>query len=231
MPEISSRPHAPQSRTSPYARTLATGRILVVLLATAAPALAQAVAVAPHSDPAPSELASPIRDLMATGGSQVTVNGSAVDFWWVKSTTAAPAVAGAAWPLAEGTLVGAVRFSATFRDIRGRVLKPGVYTLRYGIQPANGDHMGVSPHRDFLLLSPAAVDGTPAPAGHDGSVDLSRQAIGSSHPAILAIDPPSASETVGSVRSNDLGHTAVVFEIPATPPIRFGLVLVGKIDA
>ena len=35
----------------------------------------------------------------------------------------------------------------------------------------------------------------------------------------------------GTVRSNDLGHTVVVFEIPGTPALRFGLVLVGKIEA
>lgn len=167
---------------------------------------------------------------MASGGSRVTVNGNTVDFWWVAAVPPGSAD-GASWKVAEGTLVGAVRFAATFRDIRGRVLKPGVYTLRYGIQPMNGDHMGVSPNRDFLMASPAAVDTAPAPAGHDGTIDLSRQSIGSTHPAILAIDPTTATEAVGTVRTNDLGHTAVVFEIPGSPAIRFGLVLVGKIEA
>lgn len=204
--------------------------LAVLLVACSATVLAQGVTVASHQEPAPGELAAPIRTLMAAGGSRVTVNGNAVDFWWVGAVPAGGSD-GASWKLAEGTIVGAVRFSATFRDIRGRVLKAGVYTLRYGIQPMNGDHMGVSPNRDFLLVSPAAVDTTAAPAGHDGTIDLSRQAIGSTHPAILAIDPTTAVDPVGTVRPNELGHTAVVFEIPATPPIRFGLVLVGKIEA
>ena len=56
----------------------------------------------------------------------------------------------------------------------GAVIKPGVYTLRYGVQPDNGDHLGVSPHRQFLLISPAADDRNPAPQGHDGTVELSK---------------------------------------------------------
>jgi hypothetical protein len=204
---------------------------LVLLLLPSTATVAQTVTVAPQSDAIPAELAEPVRALMSAAGNRVTVNGVVVDFWWVSSRAAGAGADGASWAIPEGTLVGAVRFSAAFRDIRGRALKPGVYTLRYGIQPANGDHMGVSPHRDFLLVSPAAVDTAPAPAGHDGTIDLSRQSIGSSHPAVLAIDPPAATEPVGAVRANDAGHTAVVLELPGAPPIRFGLIVVGKIEA
>ena len=42
------------------------------------------------------------------------------------------------------------------------MMKAGVYTLRYAIQPKTDDHFGVSPFRNFLLLSPAAVDKDPA---------------------------------------------------------------------
>jgi len=66
----------------------------------------------------------------------------------------------------EGTLVGAVKLGADVRDIRGHLMKAGVYTLRYGIQPKNEDHLGVSPFRSFLLVSPAAVDKDPAARDH-----------------------------------------------------------------
>ena len=93
----------------------------------------------------------------------MTSAGTTLDFWFV---TSLPLQAGGApsWQQTEeGTIVGAVRVSAVYRDIRGRTIKPGTYTLRYGIQPANGDHLGVSPFREFLLLSPAAAD-TPSTA-------------------------------------------------------------------
>ncbi len=137
----------------------------------------------------------------------------------------------------EGSLVGAVKVGGTFRDIRGRVIKPGVYTLRYGIQPDNGDHLGVSPHRQFLLISPAADDRNPAPQGHDGTVELSKGSIGGSHPGVWSIDPPASTESLLSLHKNDLGHQSVIVEVPAARDgkpagaLRFGIVLVGKIEA
>ena len=44
------------------------------------------------------------------------------------------------------------------QDRRGQTIQPGVYTLRYGVMPANDDHQGAAPHRDFALLIPAADD-------------------------------------------------------------------------
>ena len=61
-----------------------------------------------------------------------------------------------------------MRVSGTFKEIRGKVVKPGVYTLRYGQQPQNGDHLGISPFREFLLISPAAIDKDPKVLGFDG---------------------------------------------------------------
>src|SRR5262249_21712282 len=60
--------------------------------------------------------------------------------------------------LAEGELLGALRFPAEGHDNRDQTIAPGVYTLRYGLQPVNGDHLGVSPYRDYALLLPAVKD-------------------------------------------------------------------------
>ena len=38
------------------------------------------------------------------------------------------------------------------------VVPPGVYTLRLGYQPQDGDHMGTAPHSEFCLACPAAED-------------------------------------------------------------------------
>ena len=62
--------------------------------------------------------------------------------------------------LAEGELLGAVRYLAEGQDYRDQAIAPGVYTLRYGLQPVNGAHLGVSAYRDYALLSPAAKDAT-----------------------------------------------------------------------
>ena len=126
----------------------------------------------------------------------------------------------------EGTLIGALKLDKDMPDIRGHVIKAGVYTLRYGIQPATDDHFGVSPFRDFLLVSPAAVDKDPASPGHDGIIELSRQTLGGKHPAVLSLDPPAAKDAPLSVYTTDLGHKSLIVQIGQHT---FGIVLIGKI--
>lgn len=184
-----------------------------------------------HTDPLPADFAAPIAAKIAPGGIRAAVGTNTLTFWWVKDLpmkSSAPA-----WSdVPESTLVGAVKIEKDFRDVRGRVIKAGTYTLRYGIQPANGDHLGVSPFREFLLLSPAAQDTDPAVRNHDGMIDLSKQTIGGSHPAVWSLDPPVTTEPALSVHTTELGHKALVMEVPAAGgTIRFGLILIGKIEA
>jgi hypothetical protein len=174
-----------------------------------------------HTDPVPTELAAPVAAKVAAGGVRATANGTTITFWWVKD------LPGASWKdVPEGTLVGAVKLDADVRDIRGHLMKAGVYTLRYGIQPATDDHFGISPFRDFLLLSPAAVDKDPAGVTHDALVDLSKQTLGTKHPAVWSIDPPAAKDAPLSDYTTDLGHKALIVEVGA---LKFGIVLIGKI--
>jgi hypothetical protein len=176
-----------------------------------------------HSDPVPTEIAAPVAAKVAPGGVRATANGITITFWWVKD------LPGAAWTeVPEGTLIGAAKVDADMRDIRGRVVKAGVYTLRYGIQPANDDHYGISPFRNFLLLSPAAVDTDPSQKDHDGIIELSRQTLGgeAKHPAVLSIDPPAGKDAPLSVYTTDLGHKSLIVEVGK---LKFGIVLIGRI--
>ena len=185
--------------------------------------------VSPLSDKPPAELAPAIVSLLGANGARVGVGDATLDIWWVQSIGGD----GPGWSGVEsGTLVGAVRVTGPFKEIRGKVVAPGVYTLRYGQQPQNGDHLGISPYRDFLLLSPAAVDKDSKALGFDGVVALSKQVIGTSHPASLSIDPPEdAPGAVLSAYKNDSGHDGVVFEVARKPSgtIRFGLIVSGLI--
>jgi hypothetical protein len=219
--------------------------VLGVLLSVTppVPAMQGGPALAPsrHQEAPPAALANAIAGTIAPGGVRVIVSrGSPItlDFWWV---SALPLQAGSGNPswtsVAEGSLIGAVNIPAEFRDIRGRIVKAGVYTLRYGLQPSNGDHLGVSPYREFLLLSPAASDVDPAPRGHDGTIEISKLSVGGSHPGVWSIDPPVAKEPALQLYKTELDHDAVIVEVPVTRDgkpegtLRFGLVLVGRIDA
>ena len=220
------------------ARLLTSDVVLLVpyFLSVALPVSA-AITATRHSDVIPSEIQAPVAAQLKAGGVRAAIDGVTLDFWW---SAGVPLSGGsAAWAdVAEGTLIGALKVSRAFRDIRGKTIKPGVYTLRYGIQPDNGDHLGVSPHRQFLLVSPAALDKNPAPQGHDDTIELSKEAVGGSHPAVLSIDPPAgAAQPVLSIHKTDLDHQALIVEVPAVRggqpagTLKFGIVLVGKIDA
>jgi len=193
-----------------------------------------------HDAPPPAALAKPIAAKLAPGGVRVALSKSSaqLDFWWVAALPLRAGAAELSWGgVEEGTLVGAVNIPAVYRDMRGRVIKPGVYTLRYGLQPANGDHLGVSPYREFLLLSPAEIDPDPAPRGHDGTIEISRLTVGGSHPAVLSMDPPVAKAAALQLQKTELDHDAVIMEVPVTRngkaagTLRFGLVLIGRIEA
>lgn len=200
-------------------------------------ALAQQPTASAHTDPPPADLAQPIAALLAQGGTRVTIAQKTLDFWWVKSLPLRSASSEVAWnAVDEGTLIGAVRVSANHTDIRGKTLKAGVYTLRFALQPQNGDHLGASPYREFLLLGPAAGDTNPAALGHDGAVDLAKLAIGTSHPAAWSIDPPAATAAPLTIQKNDTGLTTVVVSVPASRDgkdagvLKFGVVILGTIQ-
>ncbi len=201
------------------------------------PALAQTLSASTHTEAVPPDLAAPLAGALGPGGLRVTLPQVVLDFWWVKvvpTVAGHPSAATGTWrDVAEGTLIGAMRLSGPVRDIRGRTLRPGVYTLRYAQQPANGDHIGVSPYREFLLASPAAIDQRVEAPGNEGTVTLSRQAVGASHPAVFSIDPPATTAPPGAVTTNEAGHEAIVVEVPVAGgrALRFGLVLVGRLEA
>lgn len=216
--------------------------VAVLLLSAGQPLGAQEPAVSKHSEAVPSQIAAPLQGLIGAGGARVQIGNATLDIWWVKSVPLAAGGSGpAAWPqVDEGTLVGAIRIAGKFADVRGKIIKPGAYTLRFAWQPQNGDHLGVSPFREFLLLNPAAEDTDPKALAYEAAVELSKKASGEKHPAVLSLDPPAATEPVPvhSIRKNDeFSLTAVIFELPATRGgqaagmLRFGLVITGVIEA
>lgn len=84
----------------------------------------------------------------------------------------------------EGALVGLARFPESGSDFREQRIPSGVYSMRFGLHPEDGNHMGAAPSRDFFLLSPAAKDTEPAKNyDFDDLIELS-YAVGNPHPTI-----------------------------------------------
>jgi hypothetical protein len=227
-----------QSSIRRLPRAIASGALAAILLA---PVLSTGQEVTwvtskDKSRPPPEAIAEPLRNLLFTESADVRRGESLVRFWGVR---ALPVTGNTPeWSnVPPGTLVGAMQLEAPLPDIRGFPIPPGVYTLRFALQPQDGDHMGVSPYRQFLVVAPAAEDRTPEPLGHDGAVGLGKKTQGRSHPAVLSIAPPVVTGATGPqvVKTED-GHTAVVLGVDCTRdgtsvgPLTFGVVLVGRIE-
>jgi hypothetical protein len=134
--------------------------------------------------------------------------------------------------IVPGAFAGVIAYSGKAGDYRGQALRPGTYTMRYALLPADGNHMGVSPTTDYFLLSPVDLDGDPdVPIDYDKLLDLSRKAAGTSHPSVLYLVAPAGG---GGVRALDGGRYALEATARAVPagggaefPFPIALVLVG----
>ena len=91
--------------------------------------------------------------------------------------------------LVPGELVGALRVSGSWSDARGQRVEPGVYVLRYAVQPLLKEHVGVSAYRDFLLLARAELDPGRAAILQDEATRLSRVSSRGSHPLVMSLRP------------------------------------------
>jgi hypothetical protein len=155
----------------------------------------------PAGDP-PADVAAPIRATLNKAGTKiVTDKGSYVEIWLRSTMPTGPNTGESSVTLPTippGALLGVLRFPAKGSDRRGQTIAPGVYTLRYGDYPVNGNHQGVAPQRDFLVLVPAALDkSADTVSDFDALMDLSRKASATPHPAVLSFWKADADQKPG----------------------------------
>jgi hypothetical protein len=202
-------------------------RLLLAFAACGALAFAQYKVEA--TGEAPAEVAAPIKELLAPAGHKVMSGDGKVwcEVWFVKAAPKGPdsTEADLMWKsVPPGSVIGAIRWHAGAYDRRGQVLKPGVYTLRFSMFPLNGDHQGVAPNRDFLVMTPAADDQSAAAVPKfDDLMKLSRKASGTPHPAVLAMYVVESDFQPGI---QNVGEDWNLFAKVGETPI--GLTVVGK---
>jgi hypothetical protein len=120
-------------------------------------------------------------------------DGPVCTVWLAKSLVAKPSFKPTLtikYPLTAGNFVGAMQVHGTFADFRAQTVKPGLYTLRYGTQPQDGNHVGTNELSDFLCAVPADTDTDPAPVKVPTLMKRSAKSTGSNHPAIYSLLPP-----------------------------------------
>lgn len=142
------------------------------------------------------------------------------------------------YPFQNGQLIGAIRFpeGTEPHDFRSQPIKPGIYTLRYGLQPDDGNHLGTSEIRDFLCACPATDDTDPKRIEKLKDVfKLSAKVAGTTHPTIfLLLPPPEAPAETATVKADGEKHFVIV-TVPAAGkgsagavPLTINFVAVGE---
>lgn len=211
---------------------------LLVALATS-PAADTKPAVKVEDAAPPKELSEAVRGLL--DGKSLTVTGDTGKVicvvWPVKSldskATPEQAKAGLKYShVEESTVVGAVKFPADFVDYRKQKIKAGVYTMRLGIQPMDGDHMGTAPYSEFCLLCPADADKKPDLLEPKELHELSSKSTTRKHPGMMLLFPNKTPPESPVVDAKPKEHWVLSYRVPVKSPdksaLGFSLVVIGQ---
>jgi len=211
---------------------------LLLLACAGAGAQAQEYKAQTAATPPPQELSAAVRDTLAPGAIQVIgPQGPLCEIWLrkvVPAKASPPQELGVAFgQIADGTLVGALRFPREVKDYRRQKISPGVYTLRYALIPVDGNHF-VAPNRDFLLLTPAALDLDAGNVTRDALIANSRKGTSTNHPSVWSLQPPENAASLPAMLHVDDGDLwLVAFRVQtqagsaAPAPLVLALVVVG----
>ncbi len=190
-------------RIGKFSLLLSASLLLIPSLAAAQAKLEKIPSLSDASVPAAIRAA-----LDASGSRLVRPDGSVLCEIWLRKSLPVGRVAaakGAAYPkMSESALLGVISFPNGGKDFRGQAIKPGFYTMRFELLPEDGNHLGVAPARDFVLLVAASADTDPgAPYDFAQLVKLSAQAAGTNHPAAFVLLPPETGAVPRTYQNGD----------------------------
>lgn len=174
----------------------------------------------------PEILAVPVREAVLAEGYRV-LDGQGkpyADLWLRKALPASGVPEGPKgailFPfLTDGELLGVLRYHGEGYDNRDQAIAKGVYTLRYGLQPVNGDHLGVSTYRDYTLLLPAAKDREVAVVPRKALEERSSESAGTSHPAVLLLTAASPGAPAPPSMIRDEARNTWAAALPMIPTV------------
>jgi hypothetical protein len=187
----------------------------------------------------PKELDASIRAKLQTKAIQLLEGEKPVyEFWFsaefpLQSKPASAAKALDA--LKQATLLGAVAVARDQRDYRDDELHAGVYTMRFALQPQDGNHLGTSEFNYFAVLTPAKIDNKlDGIADYKTLVKSSSKETSTDHPVILSLRPASSDAgDVPQINTPAPDHKSVRLKVPAKAgdekvSITFEVVYEGK---
>jgi hypothetical protein len=214
--------------------------LLVILVQLANGANAADLALKVVDKEPPKEIDASIRAKLQSKAVQLLDGDKPVfEFWFATEILlqSKPAsVSKALDAIRQTTLLGAVSVGGNQRDYRDDDLAAGVYSMRFVLQPQDGNHLGTSEFSYFVALTPAKIDTKlDGIADYKALVKASSKETTTDHPVILSLRPAS-SDAGEDLKLNEPApdHKSVRVKVPAKAgdsektSITFEIVYQGK---
>ena len=167
----------------------------------------------------PAELSDALKAAVSPDGVRVKAGDETVAEFWMRASAfdgegvSELGVRNDFIPL--GSFLGVVRFPEGAHDFRDQSIPAGLYTMRFYLQPVDGNHY--EPVRDFTLLSPPAADADPAKNVEDYAALLGMTyKVGNPHPTIMHM-AWSEGDEAPNIWENDYGHWVVDLMVGEEP--------------
>ena len=209
-------------------------RYLSLLLVTAI--ALQAADLKTSDAPPPKEIDAAIQKLLQPKAIQPSDGG--FQFWLVKELplqSKPAATAKALEAVKQATLLGVVSVAKAQRDYRDDEIAAGTYTMRFALQPQDGNHLGSAEFTYFAVLTPAKLDTKPdGITDYKSLVKASSKETSTDHPMILSLRPASSDTGESPALAEPAPeHKSVRVKVPATAgsektSIPFEIVYEGK---
>lgn len=167
----------------------------------------------------PASVSEAIRNAVSGEALTVSLGNDVLARFWLRSELSAAASPsselGVAFGAVEtGSFVGVMEVIGGWSDYKENAIAAGTYILRYGIMPADGNHMGVSTYRDFLMLIAPDLDQDPSKnLSFEELLAGSTVASGVTHPGVLALFPIWDEITEPTLVKNDMDQWTLAVKI------------------
>ncbi len=170
--------------------------VVLGLLLQIVPAQDAKYSIKTAATPPPKELAASIKKLLPAQSVQLLdPAGKTVCEVWFRQEVPADATPeqiknGLTYrEIKQSEVLGAIKFEQEWRDYRKQKVKAGLYTLRLGYQPMDGDHTGSSEFQEFLVVVDAAKDTKPELMEVKELAEVGARSIGTGHPGVFMLVP------------------------------------------
>jgi hypothetical protein len=178
--------------------------------------------VATVEEEPPLEVADSIRETLQTTAIEIQKEGAPIYKFWFREEIPIGSQSGSSpdaslRALREGTLLGVVSVLQSQRDYRDDTISKGVYTLRYALQPQDGNHLGTAHYPYFAVLVPAnSDDKLDGLTTYSAVVKASSRHTATGHPVNISLRPPGETPTNSPELTEPAPHhKAVRLQLPA----------------